>query len=227
MDAVLITSATLLGLAGAPHCTAMCSAPCAAATGGGQARASAAFHLARAAGYATGGALAASSVAVLAGWAQWSPALRPVWTLLNVAALGLGLWLLVRGRQPVWMARLGHAPPVPAAVGWQRIQGPARAAAAGALWVAWPCGLLQSALLVAALTSSAAAGAGAMFGFAVASAPGLVLGPWAWKKLLGRGDAALRERWATRAAGALLAAASGWALGHGLWLQVAAYCRTI
>lgn len=223
MELPLIVSATLLGLAGAPHCAAMCSAPCAAATGGVRGN-SAVFHLARVAGYATGGALAAASVAVLAGWSQLSPALRPIWVLLHVAALALGLWLLIRAQQPAWMSRLGAVPNTAAPAGWQRVRGPGKAAIAGGLWVAWPCGLLQSALLVAALGSSAATGALAMGGFALASAPGLLLGPWALKKLLQGGQAAARERLAVRGAGALLVGASLWALGHGMWQQIAAFC---
>lgn len=229
MELPLIVSASLLGLAGAPHCAAMCSAPCAAATGGRRAN-TVVFQLARVASYATAGALVAHSVAVLAGWSQLSPALRPLWVLLHVAALALGLWLLVRARQPDWMARLGKGvgtevgAPAAAAPGWARVHGPARAAVAGGLWVAWPCGLLQSALLVAALGSSATTGALAMGGFALASAPGLVLGPWAWKRLLQGGQAAARERLAVRAAGGLMAVASLWALGHGVWQEVAAFC---
>jgi uncharacterized protein len=223
----LILSATLLGLAGAPHCVAMCSAPCAAATGARRGNA-AIFHLARVAGYAAVGALAASSVAVLAGWSQLSPALRPLWVLLHVAALALGLWLLIRARQPAWMGRLGAAARPPQAPGWAPVGGPVpgrgRAALAGSLWVAWPCGLLQSALLVAALGSSASTGALAMAGFALASAPGLVLGPWAWRRLLQGGAAAARERLAVRAAGALLVLTSLWALGHGVWHQIAVFC---
>ncbi len=226
----LITSATLLGLAGAPHCAAMCSAPCAAVVG---ARAGAgvaqqiAFHAARAASYALGGAVAASSVMALSAWGQFSPALRPLWVLLHSAALVLGLWLLVTARQPAWMGRLGRVPqPVVAGGGWQRINGPARAAVGGGFWVAWPCGLLQSALLVAAMGNHPATGAAAMAAFAIASAPGLVLGPWLWRRLLqgGRLQAATLERVAVRAAGALLLCVSAWALGHGVWQQVAAYC---
>ena len=227
MDAALIASATLLGLAGAPHCTVMCSAPCAAAIGGGGAPAKAAFHLTRIGGYTAAGALVGSSVAALGAWSQLSPALRPLWNLLSAAALILGLWLLWFGRQPLWMSHLGRPPPPLQASAWQRIRGPARAATTGALWVAWPCGLLQSALLVASLTGSAFSGAAAMFGFALASAPGILLGPWALQRLLRSGEAAARERWATRAAGVLLAGASGWALGRGLWPQAAAFCQTL
>ena len=107
---------------------------------------------------------------------------------------------------------------------WQAIKGPARSAGLGLAWVAWPCGLLQSALLVASMSSGAAAGAAAMAGFALASAAGLWAAPWVWNRALAGDGAAGRERWAVRAAGALLLAGSGWALGHGVWQQVAAFC---
>jgi sulfite exporter TauE/SafE len=102
-----------------------------------------------------------------------------------------------------------------------------RAAAAGGLWFAWPCGLLQSALIVAALANGAPGGAAAMAGFAVASAPGLWLGPWALRRWGLGGGAAAYEARVARAAGALLVAASAWALGHGVWAQVAAFCATL
>lgn len=229
MDAALIASTALLGLAGAPHCTAMCSAPCAAAIGHGGARATLGFHFGRLAAYALAGAVAAGSVAALAAWSQLSPALRPLWVLLHAAAIALGAWLMLKGRQPAWLAQIGRPPALVAAgPGWQRLRGPTtRATALGGLWVAWPCGLLQSALLVAAMASGAAGGAAAMAAFALASAPGLLLGPWALRRLAGGADAAQRDRWAARAAGLLLVLASGWALGHGVWEQVAAFCRTL
>ncbi len=226
MDAALIASATLLGLVGSPHCAAMCSAPCAAALGRHGAPASLAFHAARIVGYAAVGGLAASTVSLLATWSQLSPLLRPLWALLHAAALTLGLWLLIQGRQPGWLGRLGRAPATPA--GWQRVRGPAQAAAFGALWFAWPCGLLQSALWVAAMGNGAEVGAVAMAGFALASAPGLALGPWAWRRLQARSDdVASSERLVTRTAGALLVGASAWALGAGLWHQVAMICATL
>jgi sulfite exporter TauE/SafE len=105
------------------------------------------------------------------------------------------------------------------------MQGPARASAAGLLWVAWPCGLLQSALVVAALANTAWGGAAVMAGFAVASAAGLALAPWAFARMVGGGAQALQiNAWAVRLAGAVLAAASAWALGHDLFRRVVAYC---
>jgi sulfite exporter TauE/SafE len=233
VDSALIASAALLGLAGAPHCTVMCSAPCAAAMGDGSARSAGAFHLGRLLGYAAGGAVAAASVSAWAQWARMSPTLEAAWAMAQAGALGLGVWLVWKGRQPVWMAGVGRVPRTAAASAaagqgvWGLPLRTARATAAGGLWVAWPCGLLQSGLLVASLTSGAAPGACAMAAFAVASSPGLLLAPWAWRRLLGGGNPQSRERWAVRAAGALLALSSAWALGHGLWSKVAAFCATL
>ena len=231
MDAALIASATLLGLAGTPHCAAMCAAPCAAVCG--PQRASVwVFLAARLVGYATAGAVVAGSVGALASWSQLSPALRPAWAAVHAGVLVLGLWMVWHGRQPGWMAGIGRAHavsmPVASIRGWQAVQGPLRAAAAGGVWVAWPCGLLQSALLVASLAGNAVAGAGAMAGFALASSAGLVAAPWIWRRLRqGGGPAAAHagtERALVRAAGALLVLGAAFALGHGVWHQVAVYC---
>jgi sulfite exporter TauE/SafE len=70
MDVALFLSALMLGVAGAPHCAAMCGPASAALLRGCSQRkphaSPLAFHLARALGYATAGALAASSVGLLA-----------------------------------------------------------------------------------------------------------------------------------------------------------------
>lgn len=233
MDFALFLSALMLGAAGAPHCAAMCG-PASASLLRGCSRHSPhaspmAFHVSRILGYAAAGAAAATSVGVLMHLGQLSPVLRPLWTLLHCAALGLGLWLLWQGRQPAWMENLGRSASRLAPQGgpgaWQRMQGPTRAAAAGVLWVAWPCGLLQSALVVAALANTAWGGAAVMAGFAAASAVGLSLAPWAYARLAGSGAGALQfNAWAVRIAGAALAAASAWALGHDLIHRVVAYC---
>ncbi|MDE2080321.1 MAG: sulfite exporter TauE/SafE family protein [Burkholderiales bacterium] len=230
MHPTLLLAAVLLGLAGMPHCAAMCGAACAAVVGpGGQGGAAArlGFQAARLAGYAAAGALVASGVNLLSALGHAGPALRPLWSLAHAGALALGLWLLWRGRQPAWLeglARLGErAAPQAVPAGWQRVRGPARAVAAGGLWVAWPCGLLQSALVLAMLADTAAGGAAVMAAFAAASGTGLVVAPWLWRRLRAAGGAAV-GLWVTRAAGALLVAASAWALVRGAWPQVAAYC---
>jgi uncharacterized protein len=220
----LIAAAGLMGLAGLPHCVAMCAAPCAAVAGRGRA-AQPLFQLGRVAGYAAAGALAAASVSALREGLAWSPVLRPLWTLLHLAALAVGLWMLWRGAWPAWLQRRAAAPSAPD--GWQRIAMPVRSIGAGALWIAWPCALSQSALLVAALASTPQQGAAAMAVFALASSPALWMGPAVLRKVGGGGVASggpVAATWPLRAAGALIAAGSVWALGHGLWARWAAWC---
>jgi sulfite exporter TauE/SafE len=220
--AALITAAGLMGLAGLPHCAAMCAAPCAAVTGRGGA-AQPLFQVSRVAGYAAAGAVAAAGVAALREGLAFTSLLRPLWTLLHLLALALGLWMLWRGQWPAWLQR-DVAAPAHAGAGWQRIVvAPARSAAAGALWIAWPCALSQSALLVAALGSTPQQGAAAMAAFAIASSPALWLGPLMLRWRGVRADGAALA-WPVRTAGALIAAGSLWALGHGLWVRFAAWC---
>jgi hypothetical protein len=227
MEFALLLSALALGLAGVPHCTAMCAAPCAAVTGRGFGGTTPwVFHAARFVSYALAGAVAAASVGALAALAQWSPMLRPLWTLLHAAAFTLGVWMLWQGRQPVWLESMGRGSARAAgpAAGWQRLHGPAKAGIAGGLWVAWPCGLLQSALLLAAMANGPAGGALVMGGFAAVTAAGLIVGPGLWAWIGGGTMGARTATWAIRLSGAMLAVASGWALTHGLWASAIAYC---
>jgi sulfite exporter TauE/SafE len=227
MDTPLIVAAGLMGMAGSPHCAAMCGAPCAAVTQrcGSSHRHTlmAGFTMGRLLSYALGGAAVAASVGAVTLLGSAAPVLRPLWTLLHMAVLGLGLWLLLTGRQPAWWSRLGAASAVTApAAGWQRMTAPLRASAAGGLLLALPCGLLQSALLIAALARTPVQGALAMASFAAASSVGLWL------------PGAVGARWSSRLsvnvlmlrlAGATLASASAWALSHDLWQRVAAWCQ--
>lgn len=219
--AALVAAAGLMGLAGLPHCAAMCAAPCAAVAGGSGAS-QPLFQLSRVAGYAAAGAVAAAGVAALRDALALTSVLRPLWTLLHLLALALGLWMLWRGQWPAWLQRKVAAPAQGG--GWQRIVvAPARSAAAGAAWIAWPCALSQSALLVAALGSTPQQGAAAMAAFAIASSPALWLGPLLLRGRGARVDGAALA-WPIRAAGAMIAAGSLWALGHGLWARLAAWC---
>jgi sulfite exporter TauE/SafE len=206
MDLALIASATLMGLAGMPHCAAMCSAPCALAGG----RRPLKLLAGRLLGYAAGGAVAAASAQALARASQGATLLQPVWALLQSALLLLGLTLLVRGRMPRWLSAAS-----------QRAQ-PRHAFFKGVAWVAMPCGLLHAALLLASLSGSVAGGAVAMAGFALASTPGLVVAPL-WRARLAR-HGADGDVLALRLAGLALTAGAGWGLAHGVWQRVLLAC---
>ena len=189
---------------------------------GGAGAASRPFISRACASYAAAGAVAAASVGALATLAQRSPALRP---LVDRRARGWrwrsGLWLLLTGRQPAWMAALG-APRRRTAVRRRRLAARARPGAGGGGRRAVG-GLALRAAAVGAAGGGAGraappAGAAAMAAFAVASSPGLLLAPWVVARGVRRSATlAAARRWAIRAAGAMLAAASGWALTHGLW----------
>ncbi len=232
MDSALVLAALLMGLAGAPHCVAMCgtacnllSRPSDGATGLRAIRPMMALHAGRIVGYATLGAVVAASVASLGSLSVAAPIVRPLWTLLHVAAVALGVWLAWQARAPAW---LSTAPAQIAAIGgpqvvrvFRALPAAARSGIAGAMWVAVPCGLLQSALLVAALGSNAAAGAAVMAAFAVASTSGLVLAQHLWRFL--RRDEGRRAAAASiRLAGVLLAGSSLFALWHGLGAAICA-----
>jgi uncharacterized protein len=237
----LVIAGLSLGAAAMPHCALMCGAPCAAVTAhagpyaaphAGRHAGSHAwlFHAGRVLGYSAGGAVAASSMATLGAWLQASPSLRPLWTLLQLAFMGLGLWWLLMGQQPSWLLKRSLAvAAVP--LRWQGAKPSAKAwrgGVVGLAWVAWPCAALQGALLLAALADGAVGGALVMAAFAVASLPGLMLAPWAWSRWQAwRGHAVSRGEVAAlgfRLAGAGLLLVSGWALSKGLWPHVAAWC---
>jgi sulfite exporter TauE/SafE len=220
MSSSLLATALLMGIAGGPHCIAMCGAACAAigrpaAGKRTDNRALWLFQMGRLAGYSAMGAFAAASMQGLGWLSVHSAALRPVWSLLHVAAGLLGLMLLLQARQPLWLELGAHRV-------WSRIRStlnrpdkPANSAAPlvlGAAWALLPCGLLYSALLVAALSANAAQGAGVMALFAVGSGLSLMAGPWLWLRLRGPGSG----QWAIRLAGGALLASSAWALWMGL-----------
>lgn len=224
MQTSLAITALLMGLAGGPHCIAMCGAACAGlgqAAGPRRNEALWTFQLGRVLGYAALGALAAASIQGLGWLTIQSAALRPIWTLFHVAAFMLGLVLLVRAQQPVWLESAAR-----------RLWSGARALAAGrgrgaplvvgTLWALLPCGLLYSALLVAAMTGSAIEGAAVMALFAAGTAVSMMAGPWLWLRLRGTG----RGDWGVRLAGLALAASSAWALWMGLVHDTAPWCVT-
>lgn len=203
----LLAAALLLGLGGVPHCAAMCGAPCSAIGAAG--RTHAAFLAGRLCGYALAGAVAAGAAGALGQAASQARALQPLMTLVQLSVLGWGLWLLLLAREPAWAASAGRRL-------WDRVRPSAGrgAFAMGAAWVFMPCGLLWSALLLAALAPGPAGGAATMGVFALASMPGLVGGPWLLRRLRLLA-ARLGAGWGVRASGGLLVMAAALAL----WLQ--------
>lgn len=227
MQSTLAVTGLLMGLAGGPHCVAMCGAACAGigrARDGQNSRSMWAFQAGRMAGYSVMGALAAVSMQGLGWLSIHSAALRPVWSLFHVAAALLGFMLLWRARQPVWLEDCARAV-------WTRVRaaisgsggGPGTGALLlGIAWSLLPCGLLYSALLVSALTGSMPEGAAVMALFAFGSAASLMAGPWLWLRLRGQESGKL----AIRLAGLALLVTSLLALWMGLVGNTAPWCIT-
>ncbi len=226
MQFSLGATALLMGLVGGPHCVAMCGAACAGigqAAGSRKTSALLSFQLGRVLGYSALGALAAASMQGLGWLTIQSAALRPVWTMFHVAALLLGVVLLWSAQQPLWLEVAGR-----------RIWARAKALGAGAggapvllgtLWALLPCGLLYSALLVAAMAGGSVDGAVVMALFAVGTSVTMTAAPWLWLKLRGNGlEAGGSGAWGVRLAGLALAASSGWALWMGLAHNAAPWC---
>ena len=224
MQTSLAVTALLMGLAGGPHCIAMCGAACAGIGKAAGERGSSAiwtFQVGRLASYSALGAVAAASMQGL-GWLTTQTAvMRPVWTLFHVAAMLLGLLLLVLARQPVWLDTTARSV-------WSKVRalnatwGRGAPLAIGALWALMPCGLLYSALLVAALSGGPLDGALTMALFALGSSVSLMIGPWLLLRLQGGGTG----EWGIRLAGLALVATSGWALWMGLAHDTAPWCAT-
>ncbi len=235
MQIALAGTALLMGLAGGPHCVAMCGAACSgvirvvrASTGGvatlapprQDAGAVAAFHIGRMASYAAAGAIAAAAVQSLALASGHVAALRPLWVMLHVAVLAWGVMLAGLGRQPLWANQIGRS----LSARLRRLGGSRWSlVATGAAWVSMPCGLLYSALMLAALGNGPADGALLMALFAAGSGLSLILSPWLWHQLRGRLDAA-RKEWGTRLAGLLLAVVAIQALWLDLSHQIELWC---
>ena len=255
MDPSLALTAFLMGLAGGPHCVAMCGPLCAAVgapsrtanavssqvghwrvvqapAAANRARGSTVdlsalvlFQLGRLLSYAVLGAVAAASMQAVGWLSVHSAALRPLWTFIHVAAAVLGGVLLWQARQPLWLE--GGSRWVWARVKTWAGQRGGRFGRSGPLilglgWAFLPCGLLYSALLVAALSPGWWQGAGVMALFALGSGFSLLAGPWLWLRL-GHAGA---NHWAMRAAGAVLLVSSVWALWLALAHDGAPWCVT-
>lgn len=239
MPAALAATALLMGLAGGGHCLAMCGPLCGALSAGAARGEGAvavvrlprdpdtaywhrtvALQGGRLVGYAAAGAVAATAMQGFAWLTGQTGALRPLWTLAHLVALAWGLLLLLQARQPAWVERIGRA-------FWRRaeplLRTPGRVWTAGLLWTFMPCGLLYSALLVAALSGGPADGALAMLLFGLGSAVWLFGGAWLWRRIRAPG-APWAGRHGTRLAGLVLSCVAAWSLWMGVQRQIALWC---
>jgi sulfite exporter TauE/SafE len=222
MHTSMLLTALFMGLAGGPHCVAMCGAACAGIGRAAGERSSTAlwrFQVSRMLGYALMGGLAAGTVQGLAWLGTHTAVLRPVWTMFHVAALMLGAVLIWRARQPAWVESLGQQV-------WRRARpvmstlGPRAPVVLGLAWALMPCGLLYSALLVASLSANALEGAAIMALFSLGTSISLFAGPWLLLRLRGGRSGA----WGIRLAGLALAVTSGWALWMGITRPTGLWC---
>ena len=231
MNTTLALTALLMGLAGGPHCLAMCGAACAGITSAAPgARAMWGFQIGRLWGYSSLGALAAASMQGLGWLTLQSAAFRPLWSFFHVLLMLLGLWLVWRAEPPLWLGAWTQGI-------WRRIKplGQRQAARAsvaaplvlGFVWALLPCGLLYSAVMLAALSEGAWQGAQVMAAFAMGGALALTVLPWLlqrWRQ--GRAGLAAWGHGGVRLAGLGLAASSGTALWLGLVHNQAPWCVT-
>ncbi|MEQ1599295.1 MAG: sulfite exporter TauE/SafE family protein [Methylotenera sp.] len=222
MQSSLALTTLFMGLAGGPHCIAMCGAACASLQKGqGGVNDLWKFQAGRLIGYASLGALAAGSVKSLAWFSNQTFALHPVWTFFHVLVLSWGLILLIYARQPIWADNFGRQI-------WGRVrqlsQMPGGVITAGMLWALMPCGLLYSALLVASLSANALSGAFSMATFSIGTSISLMFGPLLWLKLK-NGNKWINESVSMRLAGLLLVIVAAWAIWMDLVHQVKIWCN--
>jgi sulfite exporter TauE/SafE len=215
-------SALVMGLVGGPHCVAMCGAACAGIARAAEPRSTWAlwqFQACRLLGYSLMGALAGGTVQGMAWMGQQTAVIRPLWTMMHVAALFLGLVLLLKARQPAfidgWAQRVWQkARPVMTRLGGRA------PAVLGVGWALMPCGLLYSALLVASLSASALNGATIMAAFATGTMVSMLAAPWLLLRLKDAGSGG----WGIRLAGLALVLLSGWALWMGITHPTGLWC---
>ncbi|HSI45563.1 MAG TPA: sulfite exporter TauE/SafE family protein [Methylophilus sp.] len=188
MLASLLLTAFVMGLAGGPHCIAMCGAACGAMQSPSNARSIPiriiktvpwSFYLGRMLGYGLLGALAAQSLRGLAWLSNQSQVFQPLWTFSHTLIFAWGFLLLVTGKQPQWAIQGAQQV-------WALIKQYTRHARfnflfTGMVWALLPCGLLYSAVMLASLQSQWLQGALVMMAFAIGSATVLAIAPLLWR----------------------------------------------
>jgi sulfite exporter TauE/SafE len=215
MDSALL-SAFAVGLAGAGHCLGMCGG-IAAALGLGGAGAGAtqlAYHGGRLLSYTLLGAAAGAAAGVIdtVAWTLW---LR---YLAGALLLAMGLYIAGWWRGLAWLERLGALlwrPVQRIARHWLPPRRPAHALMLGLCWGMMPCGLIYSALALAATRQGALQGGLMMLCFGLGTLPVMLAGSLGAARLQG----ALRQRGLILLIALLLMASGAWtvyqAAAHG------------
>jgi len=210
MQTALIYSALLMGLAGGPHCVAMCGAACTSFTQPQEKpHAIYLYHLGRLCGYALLGAIATFAIQSIAWASTYSAILHPLWTFFHILIFFWGGLLIIYARQPIWVDQAGRGI-------WHQVKKLSLVNGGhfyiGMLWALMPCGLLYSALIIASFNGEPLGGALSMAAFVIGSSISLFFAPWLWLKL----KTNLVEPYGMRLAGLLLSAASAWAI----WMEL-------
>ena len=225
-------AAIVMGLLGSVHCAAMCggiaaSLSAAPAPSRSFARINriVAQNAGRLTSYAIAGALTASLGTTLASRAggEGMLALRSMAALMMIAAgLQIGGWSGIVSKVEALGALLWKRL-APLAASARRLPGAGGAYAFGLVWGWLPCGLVYSALVIAATSETALAGSTTMLAFGLGTLPAtLAIGG-----LAGSGMRALRRRGAPQAAGIAMTAFGAWTLFAAIhaYLQPAMHCH--
>jgi len=218
-QASIFLTTFFMGLMGGPHCIAMCGAPCAVISAQGSSQIWQ-FHLGRISGYGILGGVAAYSMNNLAWLSNQTMSLHPVWTFFHGIIFVWGFVMLLYAKQPQWIDHIGES-------SWNTIQKFSKTLRSnfllGMLWSFMPCGLLYSALLVAALTLNILNGTISMMFFALGTSISLIVSPIIWLKIK-NGKLWLNEIQGMRIAGMLLMIAASWAIWMDLIHPMKLWC---
>ena len=219
-QASVFLSTFFMGMMGGPHCIAMCGAPCAVISTQGS-RQIWQFHLGRILGYGILGGVAAYSVNNLAWLSNQTMSIHPLWTFFHGIIFVWGFVMLLYAKQPQWIDHIGES-------SWNTIQKLSKTLRSnfllGMLWSFMPCGLLYSALLVAALTLNILNGTISMMFFALGTSISLIVSPIIWLKIK-NGKLWLNETQGMRIAGMLLMIAASWAIWMDLIHPMKLWCE--
>ena len=219
-QASIFLSTFFMGMMGGPHCISMCGAPCSVISAQGS-RQIWQFHLGRILGYGILGGVAAYSVNNLAWLSNQTMSIHPLWTFFHGIIFIWGFVMLLYAKQHQWIDHMGESI-------WNVMQKLSKILRSnfllGMLWAFMPCGLLYSALLVAALTLNILNGTISMMFFAAGTSISLIVSPIIWLKIK-NGKLWLNETQGMRIAGLLLMIAASWAIWMDLIHPMKLWCQ--